>query len=108
MPERDFRADKQLPLELTQRRQYQEDEDKTVRMFRKFQAQRKNARKRNIARPDEDDIDVANAQDLILEETVNIMADYISARRQQAAGPAATAAADPRDDNALHNNALQR
>lgn len=105
-----FRADKQLPLELNQRRQYQEDEDKTVRMFRKFQAQRKNARKRNITRVDDDDgIDIANAQDLILEETVNIMADYIRARRGQAGEPEATAAADALlDDNALPKNALQQ
>ena len=53
-------------------------------MFRKFQAQRKNARKRNTVRTDDgdsEDIDVADAQDLILEETVNIMADYIRARQ---------------------------
>lgn len=79
-----FRADKQLPLELNERRQHQEDEEKTVRMFRKFQAQRKNARKRNAVRIDDgdnEDIDVADAQDLILEETINIMADYIRAGR---------------------------
>ncbi|MDD4098369.1 MAG: carboxy terminal-processing peptidase [Lentisphaeria bacterium] len=83
-----FRAQKQLPLELQERRQHQENEEKSVRMFRKFQAQRKNARRKSTVRSDDlDDLEVPDAQDLILEETINIMADFIQADRQTPPAP---------------------
>jgi len=75
-----LRAKKELPLNKSERKAFQADEEKASKMIQKFQAQRKNSRKKsrlaaNQKKDDEEKIE--NAHDLILDESLRIMGDYI-------------------------------
>jgi len=73
-----LRDKKELPLNKNERKAFQDDEEKASKMIQKFQAQRKNSRRKsrmNIDQKKEEKIE--NAHDLILDETLRIMGDYL-------------------------------
>ncbi len=75
-----LRDKKEVPLNKSERKAFQADEEKASKMIQKFQAQRKNSRKKSrlAANQNKDDEEkIENAHDLILDETLRIMGDYI-------------------------------
>ncbi|NLG14757.1 MAG: carboxy terminal-processing peptidase [Lentisphaerae bacterium] len=69
-----LRKRKQLPLDKVERQGFISDEETATKMLQKFQAQRKNARKRGTSEKIEE---IKDAYDLILDETLQIMGDLI-------------------------------
>ena len=69
---------KELSLNKSERKAFVEDEDKVSKMIQKFQAQRKNSRKRGrLPQNQKKEKEIENAHDLILDETLRIMGDYL-------------------------------
>ena len=78
-----FNKIKELPLDLEGRREFRKQQDEADKILRSFRqtSSRKRASKK-AAKSDDDDDDELPASDFILDETVNIMADYIREKRK--------------------------
>jgi len=75
-----LRDKKEVPLNKSERKAFQADEEKASKMIQKFQAQRKNSRKKSrlsAGQKKEEEEQIENAHDLILDESLRIMGDYI-------------------------------
>ena len=75
-----LRDKKEVPLNKSERKAFQADEEKASKMIQKFQAQRKNSRKKSrlsAGQKKEEEEKIENAHDLILDESLRIMGDYI-------------------------------
>jgi carboxyl-terminal processing protease len=75
-----LRDKKEVPLNKSERKAFQADEEKASKMIQKFQAQRKNSRKKSrlaASQKKDEEEKIENAHDLILDESLRIMGDYI-------------------------------
>jgi len=74
-----LRDKKEVPLNKSERKAFQADEEKASKMIQKFQAQRKNSRKKSrlSSNQKKEEEKIENAHDLILDESLRIMGDYI-------------------------------
>ena len=74
-----LREKKEVPLNKSERKAFQADEEKASKMIQKFQAQRKNSRKKSrlSSSQKKEEEKIENAHDLILDESLRIMGDYI-------------------------------
>ena len=75
---------KELPLDLEERRAFrkrQDEADKIIKQFRKKSARKKVSKKASQKNDDDEDEELSN-NDFVLEETLNIMADYIREKRK--------------------------
>ena len=74
-----LRDKKEVPLNKSERKAFQADEEKASKMIQKFQAQRKNSRKKSrlSSTQKKEEEKIENAHDLILDESLRIMGDYI-------------------------------
>ncbi len=74
-----LREKKEVPLNKSERKAFQADEEKASKMIQKFQAQRKNSRKKSrlSSNQKKEEEKIENAHDLILDESLRIMGDYI-------------------------------
>ena len=79
-----FMKMKELPLDLEGRREFrkqQDEADKIIKQFRK-QSARKKASKKAAKQNDDEEEEESPRTDFILDETINIMADYIREKRK--------------------------
>ena len=72
-----LREKKEVSLNKSERKAFLEDEEKASKMIQKFQAQRKNSRKKSRLNPNQKEEKIEDAHDLILDETLRIMGDYL-------------------------------
>ncbi len=78
-----FMKIKELPLDLEGRRAFrkkQEEADNILKQFRKQSTRKKSSKK--VSKQDDDEEEEKPRTDFILDETVNIMADYIREKRK--------------------------
>jgi len=84
----EFHQIKRLPLQLEARRLYNENEEKALNMFKKFQAERKNSRKRLLDDEEDDEEDIKK-EDILLHAVSAAMARGLA--KDESAVPQAAA-----------------